>query len=128
MEPPDISPRSRLVAFLLAVPLGIFGAHRFYLGKTGSGVAMIFTVGGMGIWWLVDTILIAAGEFRDREGRRVVRWVTDDEVPAAGGRDQRVLEELEQLRHEVFELQERVDFMERTLAQVRQHQGRIEPT
>ena len=51
--------------------LGGFGAHRFYVGKIGTGVAMIFTLGGLGIWVLVDFILICIGSFRDAEGRIV---------------------------------------------------------
>jgi len=69
------SPRSRLVALLLCWFLGVFGAHRFYVGKVGTGVLMLVTVGGMGIWWLIDLIIIVVGSFRDAEGRLVFTWM-----------------------------------------------------
>jgi hypothetical protein len=69
-----VSPYSRLTALVLCIFLGGIGVHRFYVGKVGTGVAMIFTLGGLGIWWLVDFIMIAVGEFTDSEGRRVRDW------------------------------------------------------
>jgi TM2 domain-containing membrane protein YozV len=71
---PDASPKSRLAALLLCWFLGILGAHRFYVGKIGTGVLQIFTLGGLGIWTLVDLIMIIVGAFKDKEGRRVVVW------------------------------------------------------
>lgn len=70
-----ISPKSRLVALLFCVLLGFLGVHRFYLGKIGTGILMVVTLGGLGIWALIDMILIAVGSFRDAEGRRVFRWL-----------------------------------------------------
>ena len=72
--PPDASPKSRLVALLLCWFLGIFGAHRFYVGKVGTGIFQLVTLGGLGIWTLVDFIRIIIGSFKDKEGRRVVVW------------------------------------------------------
>ncbi len=69
-----MSPRSRLAALLLCIFLGGLGVHRFYVGKIGTGVAMIFTLGGLGIWVLVDLIMIIVGEFKDIEGRHVLDW------------------------------------------------------
>ena len=69
-----VSPFNRLVALLLCFFVGVLGVHRFYVGKIGTGVAMIFTLGGLGIWSLVDFIMIAAGSFRDAEGRYVLDW------------------------------------------------------
>jgi hypothetical protein len=84
LQPPplegEISDRQVLVAFLLAFFLGMFGVHRFYVGKTGSGIAMvILTVTVVGaivtaIWHVVDWIIILCGEFTDVEGRKVRRW------------------------------------------------------
>jgi len=54
--------------------VGIFGVHRFYVGKVGTGIAMIFTLGGLGIWVLVDLIMILVGSFKDKEGRLVLNW------------------------------------------------------
>jgi len=70
----NISDKSRLVALLFCALLGIFGVHRFYLGKIGTGVLMLLTFGGLGIWTLIDLILIAVGSFRDKQGNRVFRW------------------------------------------------------
>jgi len=74
MNTTEFSPRSRLVALLFCVLLGWIGVHRFYVGKIGTGILMVVTIGGLGIWTLVDLILIAVGSFRDKEGRRVFRW------------------------------------------------------
>ncbi len=64
----------RSVAMLLVVMLGIFGAHRFYVGRTGSALAMVFTLGGLGIWWLIDIIIVMTGQLVDSEGKRVSEW------------------------------------------------------
>ena len=74
MDTPEFSPRSRLVALLFCVLLGVFGVHRFYVGKIGTGILMLLTLGGLCVWIMVDLILIAVGSFRDKEGRRVFRW------------------------------------------------------
>jgi TM2 domain-containing membrane protein YozV len=74
MDAQNISSKSRLVALLLCWFLGVFGAHRFYVGKTGTAILMILTLGGLTLWVLIDLIVIAVGSFRDSEGRRVFRW------------------------------------------------------
>lgn len=51
-------PKNKWVALLLCVFLGIFGAHKFYEGKIGMGVLYIFTLGLLGIGWLIDIITI----------------------------------------------------------------------
>jgi TM2 domain-containing membrane protein YozV len=71
----EVSPRSRLVALLFCILLGFLGVHRFYVGKIGTGILMLLTIGGLGIWQLIDLILIAVGSFRDKENRRVFRWM-----------------------------------------------------
>jgi TM2 domain-containing membrane protein YozV len=68
------SDKSRLVALLFCVLFGVFGVHRFYVGKIGTGILMLLTIGGLGIWMLIDLILIAVGSFRDKAGKRVFRW------------------------------------------------------
>jgi len=85
-----ISPKSRLATALFAFFLGDFGAHRFYVGKTGTAVVMLvlgligwatvwFLVGIpflviVGIWRLVDFILAVAGMMRDSQGRLIEKW------------------------------------------------------
>jgi hypothetical protein len=112
-RPLDPSDKSRGVATALAALLGPFGAHRFYVGKTGSGVLMAATLGGLGLWWLYDLIVVAAGDFRDVQGRRVSRW--DPEVGDTQSTEA-LAQEVDALRAEVAELAERVDFAERLLA------------
>lgn len=108
------SDKSRGVAFALAVLLGWAGAHRFYVGKVGTGLLMLCTLGGLGIWYLYDAILVAAGSFRDADGRRLSRWDAEEgTMPPELTQD--ILDDLEHLRREVGELSERVDFAERML-------------
>jgi hypothetical protein len=114
--PSDPSDKSRGVATALAALLGLFGAHRFYLGKPRSGALMLVTVGGFGIWWLADLIVVAAGDFRDAGGRRVSRW--DPGVVDTPGTEA-LAQDVDALRAEVSELAERLDFAERLLAQPR---------
>ncbi len=65
-----------LPAFLLCLLLGVFGAHRFYLGRPVSGVFQLLTLGGLGIWSLIDLILILTGEFKDSNGYKIKNWTT----------------------------------------------------
>ena len=68
-EPPVGQPtKSQSTAFLLSYFAGSFGADRFYLGQTGLGVAKLLTCGGLGIWAIVDLVLIGMGKMRDAEG------------------------------------------------------------
>ena len=47
------------VAYGIWLVLGIFGGHRFYLGDTGRSIAMLFTLGGLGLWTLADVFFVA---------------------------------------------------------------------
>ncbi len=107
------SDKSRGIATALAALLGPFGAHRFYVGRARSGVLMCVTLGGLGLWWLYDVIVVAAGDFRDVDGRRVSRW--DPEAGDSHATEQ-LAQEVDALRSEVSELAERLDFAERLLA------------
>ncbi len=63
-----------LPAFLLCFFFGIFGVHRFYVGKIGTGILQIVTLGGLGIWSLIDFIMIIVGAFTDKEGNKITQW------------------------------------------------------
>ena len=69
-----ISPKSRAAAAILCWFLGFIGIHRFYVGKVGTGVAQIFTLGGLGIWVLVDFIWILTGTWKDKDERVLANW------------------------------------------------------
>ena len=81
------------VALPLCVLTGLMGGHRFYLERTGTGVLMLLTGGGMGVWWLVDLLRLrsmvtyfnADQALRRREGRPPVGldFLEETEVPAA---------------------------------------------
>ena len=64
--------KSKMVALVLAIFLGYFGAHRFYTGKVGTGIIWLFTFGFFGIGWLIDVISILLGGFRDKYGMPLV--------------------------------------------------------
>jgi TM2 domain-containing membrane protein YozV len=83
-----VSPRGRLWAMLLALVFfatGLGGLHRMYVGKVGTGILWLLTCGGFGIGQIVDIIMIAAGQFTDKEGRRLLLWTNPNEYAPAGG-------------------------------------------
>ena len=122
-RPTAPSDKSRGVALALSALLGPFGAHRFYVGKTGTGLLMLCTLGGGGLWYLYDLIVVAGGSFRDSENRLVSRWDAETSPPVRAELSEEVLDELAALRSEVSELAERLDFAERLLAQPRTADG-----
>ena len=63
-----VSEKGFVAAILLCFFLGTFGVHRFYVGKIGTGILMLLTLGGFGIWTLIDFILIVTSSFRDGNG------------------------------------------------------------
>src|SRR5210317_1954326 len=62
-----------LVALLLCLFVGFLGIHRFYVGKSGTGFLQIITIGGFGIWVLIDLIMIVTGKFTNKEGNFITR-------------------------------------------------------
>ncbi len=85
-----ISPKSRLATSLLAYFLGYFGAHRFYIGKTGTAIVMLVLgivgiplcfvfvgipiVIGVAVWSLVDFIIAVTGNMKDKDGLLIEKW------------------------------------------------------
>ena len=121
----DGSDKSRAVALTLGFLLGPLGAHRYYVGKIGTGVMQTLTFGGLGLWWLYDMILVTFGSFRDADGRRLKYWTEDEAFEKGVGTTtsrqlpDEALDELYALRDEVADLTERVDFTERLLTRGR---------
>jgi TM2 domain-containing membrane protein YozV len=75
----QLSPKSKSTLILLSVLLGSLGVDRFYMGQTGLGVLKLLTLGGCGIWALVDTIVNITGELRqDAAGH----WIVDQKTVA----------------------------------------------
>ena len=62
------SEKSFVTTLILCVLLGGLGVHRFYVGKIGTGILMLLTLGGLGIWALIDLIIIATQSLKDSEG------------------------------------------------------------
>ena len=69
--PIPLSPKSWVATLLLSLFLGEFGIDRFYLGKVGTGILKLVTLGGFGLWWLIDLIFVIAGATKDKRGRLV---------------------------------------------------------
>lgn len=65
------STRSRTFALVLCIFLGLFGAHKFYLGKIGMGVIYLLTYGLFGIGWVIDLFILTLGNPKDKEGDRL---------------------------------------------------------
>ena len=67
-DPGVFSNRDWLVALVLSVIVGTLGVDRFYLGKIGTGILKLITFGGLGVWTIIDIILIAIKKLDDKEG------------------------------------------------------------
>lgn len=120
---PHGSARSRGVALVLGVVGGWLGLHRFYTGRTESGIWMAVTLGGLGMWWLYDLVLLIAGEFRDVDGLPLREWGPADVALGRATTNSpqlaQLTERLERMETQLGELAERMDFTERLLTQQR---------
>lgn len=65
------SDKNWLATLLLCLFLGVIGVHRFYVGKVGTGILQLITLGGCGIWTLIDLIMIITGSFTDKDGNKI---------------------------------------------------------
>ena len=70
----DVSEKKRSVALLLCVLYGWLGLHRFYVGKAGTALLMMLTIGGFGIWYIIDLVWLVSGTFEDSEGKVIYDW------------------------------------------------------
>jgi TM2 domain-containing membrane protein YozV len=70
-----VSDKKTLPTFLLCLLFGVFGAHRFFVGKTGTAILQLCTLGGVGIWTCIDLIIIICGAFTDKAGKKVSVWI-----------------------------------------------------
>lgn len=74
----NVSPKSRVATTLLCVLpatlVCVNGVHRFYLGKIGTGILMLLTLGGLGIWTTIDFVFAVSGLMKDKEGRLIKKW------------------------------------------------------
>ncbi|MGC4174934.1 TM2 domain-containing protein [Demequina sp.] len=85
--------KSFVATWLFAWLFGYFGIDRFYLGKIGTGILKLITVGGFGLWYLIDVILVLAGGQHDKHGRDLagyqqskgIAWVVTIVVWLLGG-------------------------------------------
>lgn len=65
------SDKNWLATLLLCLFLGGLGVHRFYVGKIGTGILQLITLGGCGIWAIIDLVMIITGSFTDKDGNKI---------------------------------------------------------
>lgn len=108
-----------LPTFFLCLLLGIFGAHRFYVGKITTGILQLITLGGLGIWAMIDLVMILCGVFTDSGGNPITKWTGEQLLVD----DTRLIQEIHQ---GLSKMEERVETLETILLDREQKQKRKE--
>ena len=67
----NCSEKDWTITLVLCLLGGGIGAHRYYVGKVGTGILYTLTVGLFGIGYLVDLVKIITGKFTDKDGKYV---------------------------------------------------------
>jgi TM2 domain-containing membrane protein YozV len=67
--------KRKLPAFLLCFFLGCFGAHRFYVGKIGTGILQLLTLGGLSFWAFIDLLMIIDDDFTVKWQGKITQWI-----------------------------------------------------
>jgi TM2 domain-containing membrane protein YozV len=73
-QQPASEQRHFLAAFFLSFMWGTFGIDRFYLGKIGTGILKLLSLGGFGVWAMIDLVLIMSGSMRDKQNRELLEF------------------------------------------------------
>ena len=68
------SEKDWLVTLLLCIFFGGIGVHRFYAGKIGTGILQLITLGGCGIWSLIDFVMISLDKYKDANGQELMEY------------------------------------------------------
>jgi TM2 domain-containing membrane protein YozV len=70
----QVSSKSRSIALALCMFFGWAGAHRFYANQTKMGLLMLFTMGGFGMVWFYDFVMLLIGKFKDNNSSVIAEW------------------------------------------------------
>lgn len=93
-----LKPKNKLTAILLSVFAGTLGVDRFYLGYTTLGVVKLLTVGGLGVWTIIDLIMICTDQLRPADGSPWVEETRDENIRSIAANMQAIAEKLEKLQ------------------------------
>lgn len=93
-----LKPKNKLTAILLSVFAGTLGVDRFYLGYTTLGVVKLLTVGGLGVWTIIDLIMICTDQLFPADGSPWVEETRDENIRSIAANMQAIAEKLEKLQ------------------------------